>query len=89
MRKLILGALLLFSTAASAATDGSNRSMPLAPGKPAGVHKAQTEDLNPLIYFGAVGVGIGIALAVAGDNNNGVATPPAPPTTTTSTGTTV
>jgi hypothetical protein len=86
MRLLSSFLALALSTSTVLAADAI--SAPLAPGKPAGVHKAQTEDLNPLIYFGAVGVGIGIALAVAGDNNNGVATPPAPPTTT-STGTTV
>ena len=87
MRLLSSFLALALSTSTVLAADAI--SAPLAPGKPAGVHKAQTEDLNPLIYFGAVGVGIGIALAVASDNNNGVATPPAPPTTTTSTGTTV
>jgi hypothetical protein len=86
MRLLSSFLALALSTSTVLAADAI--SAPLAPGKPAGVHKAQTEDLNPLIYFGAVGVGIGIALAVASDNNNGVATPPAPPTTT-STGTTV
>jgi len=84
MRKFILGTLFLFSTAASAAADGYKSSMPLAPGKPAGIKAAQMwEDNAPLFVFGAAAVGIGIALAVSnGDNSNG--TPPAvtnPPTT--------
>ena len=43
---------------------------PLAPGKPAGIRAAQSEDITPLIFFGAVAVGIGVALAVAGNDNN-------------------
>jgi hypothetical protein len=48
---------------------------PLAPGKPAGVRAAQSNDNMPLIYFGLVAVGIGVALAVAGNDNNAPATP--------------
>jgi hypothetical protein len=86
MQKIILGALLLFSTAASAATDGAKPSIPLAPGKPAGIKAAQMwEDNAPLIVMGAAAVGIGIALAVSNDNNDS-STPPVtnPPTTGTS-----
>jgi hypothetical protein len=58
----------------------------LAPGKPAGVRAAQSDDPNmPLYFFGAVAVGLGIALAVASNNdNNAVAgsTVTAPTTTT-------
>ena len=58
---------------------------PLAPGKPAGVRAAQSDDNMPLIYFGVVAVGISIALAVAGNDNNAPAagsTVVAPTTTT-------
>lgn len=59
---------------------------PLPPGKPAGVKKAQDEDINPLIYVGVVAAGIGIALAVS--NNDSGPTAIAPSTTSTSTTTT-
>jgi hypothetical protein len=62
---IILIASLLSATNAFAANTG-----PLIAGKPAGVHSAQTEDITPLIYFGAVAVGLGIALAVTNGNNN-------------------
>jgi hypothetical protein len=57
---------------------------PLAPGKPAGVRAAQSNDNMPLIYFGLVAVGIGVALAVAGNDNNAPAASStvASPTTT-------
>jgi hypothetical protein len=49
---------------------------PLAPGKPAGVRTAQSDDPNmPLYFFGAVAVGLGIALAVASNNNNSTPAP--------------
>jgi hypothetical protein len=82
MHKLILGALLLFSTAASAATHGSNPGIPLAPGKPAGIRAAQTWDDNtPLIVMGAAAVAIGIALAVSNDDDNSPPVVTSPTTT--------
>jgi hypothetical protein len=57
---------------------------PLAPGKPAGVRAAQSEDINPLIYFGVVAIGIGVALAVSSSNNNAPTPPSTVVTTTTS-----
>ena len=61
---------------------------PLAPGKPAGVRAAQSDDPNmPLYFFGAVAVGLGIALAVSNNDNNGVVAPGTPPGTTVTTGT--
>lgn len=58
---------LLAATAASAADIGT-----LTFGEPAGVRAAQSEDISPLVYFGAVAVGIGIALAVTNNNSPGV-----------------
>ena len=56
----------------------------LAPGKPAGVKKAQDQDSTvPLAVFGAAAIGIGIALAVGDDGD--AATPNPPPVTTTTT----
>jgi hypothetical protein len=57
----------------------------LAPGKPAGISRAQEQEtMIPLAVFGAAAVGIGIALAVS-DDDNATGTPPT--TTTTTTGT--
>jgi hypothetical protein len=56
---------------------------PLAPGKPAGVRAAQSDDNMPLIFVGLAAIGIGVALAVSsGNDNNGPATT-APTSTTT------
>ena len=55
----------------------------LAPGKPAGIKKAQDESRNALLYIGLAAVGIGIALAVS--DNGGGPTNVVPGTTTTST----
>jgi hypothetical protein len=79
-------ASLLTVTNAFAADTG-----PLTAGKPAGVHKAQMEDITPLIYFGAVAFGLGIALAVTNDNNriaSGTAGSGGGSSSTTTTGTT-
>ena len=55
----------------------------LAPGKPAGVRAAQSDDNMPLIFVGLAAIGIGVALAVSsGNDNNGPATT-APTGTTT------
>jgi hypothetical protein len=76
----LIVSFLLIATSAVAADKGA-----LAPGKPAGVHGAQIEDVTPLMFFGAAAVGIGIALAVSNNNNSS----PAPGgSSTTTTGTT-
>jgi len=68
----IAGALLfastLFSTAVVAAPL-SPAKPELAPGKPAGVQRAQMEN-NTVMAVGAVGLlGLGIGLAASGDSN--------------------
>ena len=68
----IAGALLfastLFATAAVAAPRIPAKPE-LAPGKPAGVQQAQTEN-NTVMAVGAVGLlGLGIGLAASGDSN--------------------
>jgi hypothetical protein len=79
----VLVASLFSATSAFAADTG-----PLTAGKPAGVHSAQILHVNPLIFFGAVGVGLGIALAVAsGNNNSGTSGTGGGSTTTSSTST--
>ena len=80
MRRVALAIILplLISQSASAAQPSA-----LAPGKPAGISRAQERDsMIPLAVFGAAAVGIGIALAVAGGDD---AVPVTPPTTTTTT----
>jgi hypothetical protein len=60
---------------------------PLAPGKPAGVKKAQDEDTMTALYIiGGGALVAGIAVLASDDNNNNTTTPP-PTTTTTSTST--
>lgn len=56
---------------------------PLAPGKPAGVKKAQSQNDTAFIIAGVGLMGLGIGLAASGDNN-----PITPATTTTTTTTT-
>jgi predicted cobalt transporter CbtA len=77
--------LIVSSTFALAAT---NTSVPLAPGKPAGVKQAQMHD-NAFWWIAGVGVvGLGIALVASGNGNNGVVPGTSPTTTTTTTTTT-
>jgi len=71
-------ASLLLTTSALAADPGL-----LAPGKPAGIKKAQDQSNNALRYIGLAAAGSGIALAVS-DSGSGP-TNVVPPTTTTST----
>ena len=71
----LLAATLIVSSA-FAATDTVG---PLAPGKPAGVKKAQDVDTAMLLWIAAGGLVVGgIALAVSNnnDNNTPVVTPP-------------
>ncbi len=58
----------------------------LAPGKPAGVHKAQMESSSLILVAGVAVVAAAVAIAVSGDDNNAIA--PATTSTSTSTGTT-
>jgi hypothetical protein len=76
---MLTAASFLFATNALA-FDGA----PLAPGKPAGVRKAQMESINPLIYIGLAAVGIGVAFAFAGNDSqpSSVSTTSTSPSTT-------
>ena len=71
-------AVLLGSSAFAASTVGA-----LAPGKPAGVNKAQTE--TGAIILGAAGVGLvaGVALLVADQSGNKTGQPTSFPSATT------
>lgn len=72
-----LATSLLVSTAIAA---------PLAPGKPAGVKKAQLGDNSTVFVIAGVGlVGLGLGLALSGDGNNPVTSTST--STSTSTGT--
>ena len=62
-------ATTFFVTNAVAATPAS-----LAPGKPAGVHKAQMEGNTALIIGGLALAGLGVALAVSAGNAAGPTT---------------
>ena len=75
-------ASLFLTTSAIAADQGL-----LAPGKPAGVKKAQDESQNALLYVGLAAVGIGIALAVSDNSSGPTNVVPGPTTTTTTTST--
>lgn len=74
-------AVLLGSSAFAASTDGT-----LAPGKPAGVNKAQTE--TGAIILGAAGIGLlaGVAIIVADQSGKNPATQNFPSSTTTGAG---
>lgn len=71
-------AVLLGSSAFAASTDGT-----LAPGKPAGVNKAQTE--TGAIILGAAGIGLlaGVAIIVADQSGNKAGQPTNFPSSTT------
>jgi hypothetical protein len=74
--------------AASLLTTSAIAAAPLAPGKPAGLKKAQDADDNTVLYIigiGAVAAGIAILASDSNDNNGGsTVTPPTTTTTTTS-----
>jgi hypothetical protein len=78
MRALIATALALALTTSSLAAAEVG---PLAPGKPAGVKKAEYEgDPTLLIVLGvAVAIGIAVAVSNSNDHDHGGSTPP--PTT--------
>jgi hypothetical protein len=75
MRALIAAALALALTTSSLAAAEVG---PLAPGKPAGVKKAEYEGDPTLFIVLGVAIAIGIAVAVSNsnDNNNGGTTTP-------------
>ena len=61
----------------------------LAPGKPAGVQKAQSLDTNTTMILSALALaGVGIGLAVSADNAGGPTTHTSPTTSTSTTSTT-
>jgi hypothetical protein len=73
--------------AASLLTTSAIAAAPLAPGKPAGLKKAQDADDNTILYIigiGAVAAGIAILASDSNDNNGSTTTPPTTTTTTTS-----
>jgi hypothetical protein len=74
MRALISTALALALTTSSLAAAEVG---PLAPGKPAGVKKAEYEgDPTLLIVLGvAIAIGIAVAVSNGNDNNGGTTTP--------------
>jgi hypothetical protein len=74
MRALISTALALALTTSSLAAAEIG---PLAPGKPAGVKKAEYEGDPTLLIVLGVAIAIGIAVAVSsGNDNNGSTTTP-------------
>ena len=87
---ITLSALMFVAPASGAFADTSSAS--LAPGKPAGVHKAQLLDGDNGIFLvaGAALIGITVGLATAGNGPSASGTGPGSGggTTSTSTGTT-
>jgi hypothetical protein len=75
--------LALCSTSAFASSSA------MAPGKPAGVHEAQSWDTNTTMVVGALALtGLAIALAVSVNNAGGPTTSTSGSSSTTTTGTT-
>jgi len=86
MRQVALAPILSLLIAAAVPPAFAAPDAALAPGKPAGIKKAQDQDSAlPLLVFGAAAIGIGVALAVADDGDPATPTPPATATTTTTT----
>ena len=84
MRRTTLAPLLSLLIASAVPPACAASEVALAPGKPAGIKKAQDQDSTmPLLVFGAAALGIGIALALADDGD--AATPSTPPPATTTT----
>jgi len=89
MKKAVCFAMALALCTSSAFADSSA----LAPGRPAGVHKAQDWDRNTTMMIGAAALtGLGIALALSANNAGGPTTSTSgtssSTTTTSTTGTT-
>lgn len=81
MRFIVPVAVLLAALPVTGSWAGTDQA-PLAPGKPAGVQKAQAEEGIGTILFGAGLLAAGIAIATTGGNGNKTTA-----TTTTATGT--
>ncbi len=80
--RALTAVLLSIALTTSLAGSAAFAETPLAPGKPAGIHKAQLENGTIIILAGAAVVAAGIAIAVSNDSNN---TTPATTVATTTT----
>jgi len=72
--RIIGAAILASSLIVSSAFAATNAAAPLAPGKPAGVKKAQAADNTMLMVLGLGVVAGGIALVASGGGNGSVTT---------------
>jgi hypothetical protein len=72
--RIIGAAILASSLIVSSAFAATNAAAPLAPGKPAGVKKAQAADNTMLMVLGLGIVAGGIALVASGNGNGSVTT---------------
>jgi len=72
--RVIGAAVLASSLIVSSAFAATNAAAPLAPGKPAGVKKAQAADNTMLMVLGLGVVAGGIALVASGGGNGAVTT---------------
>lgn len=72
--RIIGAAILASSLIVSSAFAATNAAAPLAPGKPAGVKKAQAADNTMLMVLGLGVVAGGIALVASGNGNGSVTT---------------
>ena len=72
--RIIGAAILASSLIVSSAFAATNAVAPLAPGKPAGVKKAQAADNTMLMVLGLGVVAGGIALVASGGGNGSVTT---------------
>ena len=72
--RIIGAAILASSLIVSSAFAATNAAAPLAPGKPAGVKKAQSADNTMLMVLGLGVVAGGIALVASGGGNGSVTT---------------
>ncbi len=79
--RALTATVLSIALTASLAGSAAFAETPLAPGKPAGVHKAQLENGTIILVAGVAVVAAGIAVAVSNNNNN--VTPATTATTTT------
>lgn len=76
--KSVVGALALTAMVTTSALAGGNTG-PLAPGKPAGVHQAQSQTGVLLLGAAAAAIALSVALVVSSQNaNNGFQTAGAP-----------
>lgn len=80
--RIIGAAILASSLIVSSAFAATNAAVPLAPGKPAGVKKAQAADNTMLMVLGLGVVAGGIALVASGGGNDKVVNATSTTTTT-------